>query len=254
MILSIITVVKNDCERLFKTIASLEKYYDDLNYEHIIIDGVSTDLTLDLVHKVSSKINVKILSEQDDGIYDAMNKGIKLSRGKYLLFLNAGDLMLADNKELRSFIEAIPKNVDIACFPALMRDGDNSLPLMPGHFSRHKLPTSHQAMLFLRKFALLNLFNSRYKVAGDFDLYLRANIENLFSHPTVKFLTEVEREGYASNNPALAYIEYLKITCRRLRGVSRTVNFIRIAAWALMVIPAKKALSNKYIAKLRNLA
>jgi putative colanic acid biosynthesis glycosyltransferase len=224
-----------------------------LNYEHIIIDGVSTDLTLDLVHKVSSKINVKILSEQDDGIYDAMNKGIKLSRGKYLLFLNAGDLMLADNKELRSFIEAIPKNVDIACFPALMRDGDNSLPLMPGHFSRHKMPTSHQAMLFLRKFALLNLFNSRYKVAGDFDLYLRADKKNLFAHPTIKFLTEIEREGYASNNPVLAYMEYLNIVYRRLKGVSKLVNLIRIAGWAFMVISAKKSPCKKNVAKLRNL-
>lgn len=251
MILSIITVVRNDYARLFKTIASLKKYYDDLNYEHIIIDGASTDLTLDLVHKASSRINVMTLSERDDGIYDAMNKGVKLSSGKYLLFLNAGDLMLADPKELHSLIDEIPKNADIICFPVLIRDGDKSLPLMPSDFPRHKLPTSHQAMLFLRKFALLNLFNSRYKVAGDFDLYLRADKKNLFAHPTIKFLTEIEREGYASNNPALAYMEYLKIAYSRLRGVSRVVNFIRIAGWALIVIPAKK-LFLKNIAKLKS--
>jgi glycosyltransferase involved in cell wall biosynthesis len=116
LILSIITVVKNDHKRLLKTVTSLANYYGDLNYEHIIIDGVSTDSTLDIFSKLSSKVNVKILSELDSGIYDAMNKGIKLASGKYLLFLNAGDCMLVNNDELFCLLEVVQDNFDIIFF------------------------------------------------------------------------------------------------------------------------------------------
>ena len=248
MILSIVTVVKNDYKRLLKTVVSLENFYSDSNYEHIIIDGISTDSTLDLIRQLSSKVNVKILSEQDTGIYDAMNKGVKLASGKYLLFLNAGDCMLENNDHLFSLLGAVPKNIDIVCFPSLLKNGDKTLPLIPYSFPRHRMPTSHQAMLFSKKFTTINLYNSKYKVAGDFDLYLRADVSNLFIHPTNKFLTEIELLGYASENPALAYGEYLKIVNKRLTGASRLLCLIRISTRALIVIFLKKFLpKNSYL-------
>ena len=251
MILSIITVVKNDHKRLLKTVTSLANYYGDSNYEHIIIDGVSTDSTLDLIHQLSSNVNVKILSESDGGIYDAMNKGIKLASGKYLLFLNAGDCMLENNEQLYCLLEAVPRSIDIVCFPSRLKNGDKTVALMPGSFPRHKMPTSHQAMLFSKKFAAINLYNSEYKVAGDFDLYLRANVSNIFIHPTNKFLTEIELLGFASENPILAYGEYLKIANKRLIGVSRILTLVRISIWALMAILSKKFLPKKIISLLR---
>jgi glycosyltransferase involved in cell wall biosynthesis len=231
--------------------ASLTNYYSDLNYEHIIIDGISTDLTSDFIHQLSSIENVKILRESDDGIYDAMNKGIRLASGKYLLFLNAGDCMLGNNEQLHSLLESVPSNIDIICFPSRLKNGDKSVPLMPESFPRHKMPTSHQAMLFSKKFTTINSYNSEYKVAGDYDLYLRANIGNLFIYPTTNFLTEIELFGFASENPILAYGEYLKIANKRLIGVSRISSLIRISIWALIAIFAKKFLPKKIISSLR---
>ena len=84
---SIITVVKNDDKNLEKTIKSIlsQKNFDEIEY--IIIDGKSNDNTLQIINKYKKEIN-KIISEEDNGIYDAMNKGIKLSSGEIIGFCN----------------------------------------------------------------------------------------------------------------------------------------------------------------------
>lgn len=88
-VLSIITVVYNGAQFIERTIKSIqEQTYS--NIEHIIVDGNSTDKTLDIIKRYEHKI-AYWLSEKDKGIYDAMNKGLNLASGEYILFLNAGD-------------------------------------------------------------------------------------------------------------------------------------------------------------------
>ena len=87
---SIITVTYNaehTIERTLKSVAS--QTFED--YEHIVIDGASTDATLDIISKAPDRNKICLLSEKDNGIYDAMNKGIGRSTGQYLIFLNSGD-------------------------------------------------------------------------------------------------------------------------------------------------------------------
>ena len=87
---SIITINFNNYGGLKNTIKSV----DDQNfksYEHIIIDGLSNDGSERYLKKFIDK---KILIEEDNGVFDAMNKGINMSRGKYLIFLNSGDFFL----------------------------------------------------------------------------------------------------------------------------------------------------------------
>ena len=86
---SIITVVLNKANFTEETIKSVIKQSDDIEY--IIIDGGSTDGTLDIIKKYENSVNLWI-SEKDHGIYDAMNKGIKYSSGKYIGIINSGDL------------------------------------------------------------------------------------------------------------------------------------------------------------------
>ena len=101
MILSIVTVVKNDASRLLKTIESLKDCYNDKNFEHIIVDGKSTDNTSNIIKKIKQENkNILFKSSQDNGIYDAMNVGIDLSNGDFILFLNAGDKLIADKYQL----------------------------------------------------------------------------------------------------------------------------------------------------------
>ena len=88
--LSIITVVKNSESNIEKTIRSvIEQKYKNLEY--IIIDGKSTDGTLELIKKYKDKVSL-IISEKDEGIWDAMNKGIKLAKGDIIGFLNSDDI------------------------------------------------------------------------------------------------------------------------------------------------------------------
>jgi putative colanic acid biosynthesis glycosyltransferase len=95
--LSIVTVVRNDFEALLLTQQSIvDQRNKGAKIEWIIIDGSSTDMTINYFSR-ESNTNVDIfLSEKDNGIYDAMNKGIKLANGYALLFLNAGDYFVGD--------------------------------------------------------------------------------------------------------------------------------------------------------------
>jgi glycosyltransferase involved in cell wall biosynthesis len=88
--ISIITVTKNSEKYLEKNILSVHKQKYK-NYEHIIIDGKSTDKTIDIVNKYENKIKY-FISEKDKGLYDAMNKGIKKSTGDIIGILNSDDI------------------------------------------------------------------------------------------------------------------------------------------------------------------
>ena len=92
---SIITVCKNAESSIERTILSvINQTYDDIEY--IIIDGESKDETITILKKYENNINV-LISEPDNGVYDAMNKGINLANGEIVCFLNAGDHYLNDN-------------------------------------------------------------------------------------------------------------------------------------------------------------
>ena len=97
--ISIVTVCYNASSEIEKTMESvLSQSYE--NIEYIIIDGASTDKTLELVNSLASKYNsrkVQIFSELDNGIFDAMNKGIKMATGDWINFMNAGDLFYNEN-------------------------------------------------------------------------------------------------------------------------------------------------------------
>src|SRR5688572_4810851 len=94
-LLSIITVVYNGEQLLEKTILSiLNQTYT--NIEYLIIDGRSKDRTVDIIKKYENKISYWV-SEPDKGIYDAMNKGMNAAKGDYIWFINAGDVIHAQN-------------------------------------------------------------------------------------------------------------------------------------------------------------
>lgn len=95
MKLSIITVNLNDKTGLEKTIKSvISQSFSD--FEFIIIDGESTDGSIDIINQYKSKISYWV-SEKDSGIYNAMNKGIRQAKGEYLYFLNSGDALHNEN-------------------------------------------------------------------------------------------------------------------------------------------------------------
>ncbi|MDE6297409.1 MAG: glycosyltransferase, partial [Muribaculaceae bacterium] len=107
-LISIITITYNAEKELPATIESVLKQ-SCTDFEHLIIDGASTDKTLEIARK---NPDARIISEKDNGLYDAMNKGIKHAHGKYLLFLNAGD-SFRNSDSLAEYASAAEKDYDI---------------------------------------------------------------------------------------------------------------------------------------------
>lgn len=93
--ISVITVNYNDSKGLEKTLESLAKATTH-PYEVIVVDGASSDASVEIANKYQESLNLKIISERDLGIYDAMNKGKKIARGELLHYLNSGDFIYGD--------------------------------------------------------------------------------------------------------------------------------------------------------------
>lgn len=164
---SIVTICRNNPGGLKKTAESIAAQTSK-NYEWIVIDGASTDETKEILKTLPAEI----LSEPDNGIYDAMNKGIARASGDYLLFLNAGDALAAPSvlRDLEPYLEQAPA--------LLYGDSLEAAPDTPPAYKPARshqtlaagLFTHHQAMLYNRA-ALGGLrYNTRYRIAADYDL------------------------------------------------------------------------------------
>ncbi len=125
MKLSIITINYNNAAGLKKTLDSVASQ-TCTDFEHIIVDGASTDGSVDEIivysqSPIANRHKITWLSEPDTGIYNAMNKGIKLAKGEYLLFLNSGDFLVASNILERVFAQ----NLDVDIINAQCNVSDN---------------------------------------------------------------------------------------------------------------------------------
>ena len=177
---SIITVCLNSAAMIEDTIKSvLSQDYKDIEY--IIIDGGSTDGTLDIINRYKTKI-AKVISEPDKGIYDAMNKGLRLSTGEILAALN-GDDVYADQATVGQMAEFMQDNGLDAAYGDLIyvdrRDtGHVKRFWQPGRYKKgafsHGWVIPHPTF-FCRKeiFERHGYFNDKLQIAADFELMLR---------------------------------------------------------------------------------
>lgn len=164
-IISVITVVFNAAQVLEETIKSvLEQTYKEIEY--IIIDGGSSDGTLDIIHKYKDKVSYWI-SEKDNGIYDAMNKGIIASTGPWIHFLNAGDLY-AGNKSLQHMIAQASMNASINFLYTKNLIGFAGLNQNLSYFYLFRLMINHQSIIYSRNLLTTYKFNPKFKYSGDY--------------------------------------------------------------------------------------
>ena len=160
---SIITVTYNSVDEIEKTIVSIIGLLNH-DTEYIIIDGGSADGTTDIIKKYEKHITYW-KSEPDLGIYDAMNKGIIVSTGEWVLFVNCGDILYT--LPLNELLKA--KEQDAAAFCGSITTEEDLIikPLFSWKIKTHNtLP--HQA-LFYNKEKMFSLFNLQYKVFADYD-------------------------------------------------------------------------------------
>lgn len=178
--ITIITVCKNSELFLDETIKSvINQTYQNIQY--IVIDGNSTDATIDIIKSHSENIAVWI-SEEDDGMYDAINKGLKLSSGHYILILNSDDT-LANNDTIKNVVRQIDKERLDYYYGNIIKSksGKNKkVKLFPVTFKQLLLSTHgtfvpHPCFFIAAELNKeLNGYDQHYKYASDYDYILRA--------------------------------------------------------------------------------
>lgn|SRR5690606_3619721 len=175
--LSVITVVYNNAADIERTMRSvMGQTYPHIEY--LVIDGGSTDGTVDIIKKYAGQI-AHFVSEPDKGIYDAMNKGLAIATGDYVLFMNSGDEIYDPDTVADVFATA--PDADIYYGETEMFDGDwQSLGLrrhaIPERFHwksfRYGMNISHQA-IYIRR-SLAGRYDTRYQLSADIDWVIRA--------------------------------------------------------------------------------
>ena len=171
--ISIITVVYNSEKYIRRTIESIVGQ-DYPAIEYIIIDGKSKDTTMQIVNEYRDRIAV-VVSEPDKGLYDAMNKGLRLATGSYVLYINSGDA-LSSPTLLSDIFNNVPADSDVIYGDTQITDEDGNIL----HNRRHRPPehltwrdykrgmlVCHQS--FIAKRTLCDEYDTNYRYAADFD-------------------------------------------------------------------------------------
>lgn len=253
---SIITVCLNDVVRLQKTLESLSAFYRDERFEHLVIDGGSVDSTKMLLDRYRRYPNFRYYSISDSGIYDAMNFGVRCCISSSVLFLNCGDKIIVSPdhfcQSLHMYANENGNTSDVVCFPLNQIANTFVKTLTPKILDQHRMPTSHQGMIFSRKFIYDNKYETAYRIAADYDVYLRAKSIQILGGDRCAPLVSVEAEGYASDNPVISYGEYLLIASRRLKGVRKVITLLRIFVRAFVVVSLKTIFPTRWSSVLKS--
>lgn len=236
-VLSVITVVYNNVQHIERTMLSvLNQTYPHIEY--IIIDGQSTDGTMDIINKYKNRI-AKLVSEKDRGIYDAMNKGLTMTSGDYIIFMNSGDEFYAPDTVARVFATVPGADIYYGETEMINANGESL-----GR-RRHKAPEkfnwrgfkqgmsiSHQAIYI--KVGLLGPFDRRYKLSADIDWIIRA-AKKAYSIVNTHMYVAKYLVGGMSKNKHMSSLTERFIIMRRYYGLLPTLfNHVIIAfklAW-----------------------
>jgi glycosyltransferase involved in cell wall biosynthesis len=206
--ISIITVTKNSESFLQETIDSLSKQTYQ-NFEHIIVDGSSTDKTIDIIKKNSNKIT-KWISEPDKGLYYAMNKGLDLCSGDVIGILNSDDIYFPD--ALRIVNEYFLRNEIDFLFGSVFKHK-----LMHGFYPKKihwtfGFYTTHSVGFFIKKSSQEKIgpYDTKYRWSADYDNFYKMIVK----HKMIGMATKkneifgVFRQGGLSSS--ISYIDFLK--------------------------------------------
>ncbi len=226
MVFSIITATFNSEKTLERTIKSLLSQ-NISNFEYIIVDGKSTDSTLDIIKAFENEFkNKKIpftwISEKDKGIYDAFNKGIKLSKGNWISFLGSDDYYIEG--ALESYIIEIEKlNENFDFIHSNVKVDEKKIIKDKWEWKKFKrsMNIAHVGAFHnMNYFKKYGLYNTDYKIAGDYELLLRAK-DSLKAHWFNK-ITAVMADGGVSNSQVKNV--YLETTKAKIK--SGKIHFI----------------------------
>lgn len=219
MKISIITVCYNSETTIEDTLKSvLKQKYD--NYEYLIIDGKSSDNTLKIVKSYEKKFKgkMKIVSEKDKGLYDAMNKGIDLATGDVIGIINSDDVLLNENV-FNMIVDNYTDDTDVLYGNVIYCDETLTNPVrdyISGNKKNNAWCPAHPTM-YIRKevFNKIGNYNLKYKITADYDFMVRLNINNI-KYTYVNEYFVLMRMGGVSNG-IKGYLKNFKDAYQTLR-------------------------------------
>ena len=239
---SVITVCYNAEATLEDTIQSVisQTYH---HVEYIIVDGASKDRTMDIVNRYRDRIAV-VVSEPDKGLYDAMNKGIRLATGDYLCFLNAGDSFHEDDT-----LQQMVHSIHTLQLPDVLY-GETELVDHEGHFLRMRrlqapehltwksfrqgMLVCHQA--FFARRDLVMPYDLSYRFSADFDWCIKIMKKSKVLHNTHLTLIDYLAEGMTTRNHQASLRERFRIMARHYGWASTVAHH----AWFALRLLLKK--------------
>jgi len=217
--LSVITVVRNGASVIGPCIDSvLSQELNDLEY--IIIDGGSTDGTIDIVRGYGDAIST-FISEPDNGLYDAMNKGVSLAQGEIIHFLNADDRYFSSD----TLAKLMPKlDRDAVCHAQMVYiEASGEQRILGERFSRKReLRASRmpQPVMFVpvHMYRKVGLFDTQYRIAADYEMVLRLT-QRFPTRYIENPVTVMYAGGLSYQRPDLAFAESMRIARRYGRSL-----------------------------------
>lgn len=232
---SVITVVFNNRQFIESAIKSvLSQSYK--NIEHIVIDAGSKDGTIDIINKYKDKI-AKFISEPDRGIYDGMNKGLRLASGEIIGTLNSDDIY-ADSEVVEIVVKIMEaKKVDV-CWGNLVYVDKNdtsriirhwkSSEYKEGRFKRGWMPPHPTFFVRRRIYEKYGIFNLNFKIAADYELMLRFLQKYKVSSCYIPKILVKMRKGGKSNKSIANYIKANLESYRAWKENGLKINPLRI--------------------------
>lgn len=241
MKISIITVCFNSAKTIADTLKSVREQ-THIAVEHIIIDGASTDDTLNVIAAEGQHI-IKIVSERDDGIYDAMNKGIAIATGDVIGFINADDFYASPHVlEKIAAVFTDPK-VDV-CYGDLFYVKQNDTSSIVRYWKSSKFKTGDFAKAWAPPhptfFARCKIYKSfggfdlSYKIAADFELMMRFLEQHRLQYKYIPEVLVKMRVGGTSNRSLKNIIKQNKEIIRALDFYGLQSSLIRLIAYKII--------------------
>lgn len=243
---SFITVVFNNKINLEKTISAIknQKY---TNIEIVIIDGGSTDGTLDIIEKYKDVITYSV-SEKDNGIYDAMNKGLKAATGDYVWFMNAGDVPY--NNDTLMDVFGTCKDGDVYYGDTEMVDeygksyGNRTLKVPPEILNWKKMINgmivSHQSLIAKR--SLCGEYNINYRFVSDIDWAIRLLKKSNNVINTKLTLSKFLIGGYSRKYTIESLKERFRMLCTHFNCAKVILNHIKLSFKFIVYIIKRRKL------------
>lgn len=204
MKLSIITINYNNSEGLRKTIESVvnQTWYD---FEYIIIDGGSTDGSVEIIKEYASRIDYWV-SEPDKGIYNALNKGLAVAKGEYCNFMNSGDCFYSFSTLEQVF--ASKPMVDIICGNTFT-DKLKAPPKTITFDTLFNVSICHQCAFIRTSLMKKYGYDEKYKIVADRKFFLQALIFDNCSYQSIDVdVVKYDITGFSAVNPVLSRLEY----------------------------------------------